>query len=213
MIETTQDLKISVNGHDNYLRPAINHKDALALIVLMNRPDFPKSKKDISKPEFKDARYYLTTDEELDTVVKAKLSDKKKVYVYLSELFKEGANKQKPWEIAFYMGIVKKQTVSVEELELKIDTAINSSPEVMAKFLEACELTDSELQLWNMFEKGIEYGIIRYGKDGMYYRGSVNYRATKAESIEYLQMPNMITELAALREEVQKKSKLHKTAR
>ena len=100
-LETRQDLKISVNGHDNYLKPAINHKDAIALLVLFNNPSFPKSKKDISKPEYKDSKFYITTDEELDTVVKGKLSTKKKVYVYLNELFKEGSNTQRPWEIAY----------------------------------------------------------------------------------------------------------------
>jgi hypothetical protein len=209
-LETRQDLKISVNGHDNYLRPAINHKDAIALLVLYNNPFFPKSKRDVSKPEYKDSRFYITTDDELNTVVKNKLSTKKKVYVYLSELFEEGANTQKPWEVAYYMDLIKKKkSVKIEQLELQMDEAINSDDEMMKKFIEASEMPAEKLILLNMFKKGIEYGVIKYGKDGMYFRGAMNYRTTIEASVEFLQLQSNATELAGLKEAVDKEEKRH----
>jgi len=209
LIETGQDLKIRVNGHDNYLRPSMSHRDKIALLVLANNPNFPQSKEDIKKPQFRDARYYLTTDDELQTVIETQLSDKKKIYVHLNELFKEGANKNRPWEVAFYVGLIRKKIGSISNLELNLHNAIESDKDTAKKFIEACEMSEEKLLLHNMFEKAILYGIVKYGKDDMYYRGSMNYRNTKEGSIEFLEMPSMLTELAGLREAVAKEDKKH----
>lgn len=215
MLETAQDLKIKVNDHDNVLRPMMNHKDAISLLILMNDPTFPKSKKDTSNPKYRNAKYYITTEEEKDEQSKGEIQKTRKANIKMAELFDNGENKDKAWQLAFYMGLVRKQDASLIELEKTLQSAVfgDKTGETLNKFLEACELKNADLLLNNMFNQAINFGIVKVGSDGMYYRGNSNYRKSIADSVSYLQMPDMATELAGLREEVQKKLKVHKSAK
>lgn len=210
-IEVGQDLKIRVNGHSNELRPAENYKDAISLSILMNSDSFPKSRADIYKPEYRGAKFYLTTTEETSEVNKGNLQKRKKAYNQLSELFDSGKNKQRAWEVAFKIGLVNKQKVDAEVLETKIHDAIfnDKTGKTLDAFLEACELDNSTLLIHNMFQQAINTGVIRVSPDGYYHRGHVNYRKTKQESVEYLLAPGNEVELGELRSEVESRKKKH----
>src|SRR6187402_30544 len=119
-IEVGQDLKIRVNGHSNELRPSENYKDAIILSLIMNSDTFPKSKEDVSKPEYRNARFYLTTSEETTTFNKGKIQKTRKANIEMGKLFDDGKNKQRAWEIAFRLGLVSKQKVDSEVLEMRM---------------------------------------------------------------------------------------------
>ena len=205
-VEVGQDLKIRVNGHDNVLKPSQNHKDQLALLILYNDPNFPKSKHDLDKPEFRNAKFYLTTDGEISEINKNKVQKNRKANVLMAELFDNAKDSRRAWEIAYYMELVKKQNVNAEELELYMDSAIKDD-ETRDKFIEACELDNATLLLYNMFQKAIAFRIVQMSPDGYWHRGHTNYRKTKKDSVDYLLTPAMTQELADLRDEVAKKSK------
>lgn len=210
-IEVGQDLKVRVNGHTNELRPAENYKDAITLTLIMNSKTFPKSKADISKPEYRNAKFYLTTSDETAHFTKEALQKKKKGYVKLSELFDSGKNKQRAWEIAFKMGLVNKQKVESEVLEQRIHDAIflDKTGKTLEAFLEACEMDNAKLLVYNMFQQGINMGVVRVNADGHYHRGAANYRKTKQESVELLMSPGYEVELGELRSEVDARKKKH----
>lgn len=210
-IEVGQDLKIRVNGGTNELRPAESYKDAIALALIMNSKTFPKCKADIHKPEYKNAKFYLTTSEETATFTKEALQKKKRGYVELSKLFDEGKNKQRAWEIAFKLGLVNKQKVESDVLEEKLHNAIflDKTGKTLESFLDACKLDNSTLLVHNMFQQAINMGVVRVSSDGVYHRGVVNYRKTKQESIEYLLSAGNEVELGELRGEVDSRKKKH----
>ena len=210
-IEVGQDLKIRVNGHMNELRPAENYKDAISLAVIFANPSFPKSKADISDPEFRNARFYLTTSEETSNFNKTKIQKTRKANIEMAKLFEESKNKQRAWEIAFKLGLVNKQKVDAEVLEMKMQDAIfnDKTGKTLEAFLDACELDNATLAIHNMFQQGINMGVVRVSPDGYYHRGHNNYRKTKHESIAYLMSAGMETELGELRSEVEGRKKKH----
>ena len=184
-IEVGQDLKIRVNGHTNELRPAENYKDAISLAIIFASPSFPKSKADISEPEYKNAKFYLTTSEETTNYNKGKIQKTRKANIEMAKLFEESKNKQRAWEIAFKLGLVNKQKVDAEVLEMKMQDAIfnDKTGKTLEAFLDACELDNATLAIHNMFQQAINIGVVRVSPDGNYHRGHNNYRKTKHESI------------------------------
>lgn len=210
-IEVGQDLKIKVNGHTNELRPAENYKDAISLALIMNNPTFPKSKSDISKPEYRNAKFYLTTAEETSEFNKSKIQKTRKANIEMSKLFDEGKNKQRAWEIAFKLGLVNKQKVDSEVLEMRMHDAVfnDKTGKTLEAFLEACELDKNTLLIHNLFQQAINLGVVRVSPDGYYHRGHTNYRKTKHESIGYLMSPGMEIELAELKSEVERRKEKH----
>ena len=210
-IEVGQDLKIRVNGHTNELRPAENYKDAISLAIIFASPSFPKSKADISEPEYKNAKFYLTTSEETTNYNKGKIQKTRKANIEMAKLFEESKNKQRAWEIAFKLGLVNKQKVDAEVLEMKMQDAIfnDKTGKTLEAFLDACELDNATLAIHNMFQQAINIGVVRVSPDGYYHRGHNNYRKTKHESIAYLMSAGMETELGELRSEVEGRKKKH----
>jgi hypothetical protein len=210
-IEVGQDLKIRVNGHTNELRPAENYKDAISLAVIFSNPTFPKTKSDISDPEYKNAKFYLTTSEETTNFNKGKIQKTRKANIEMAKLFDEAKNKQRAWEIAFKLGLVNKQKVDGEVLEMKMQDAVfnDKTGKTLEAFLEACEFDNATLTIHNMFQQGINIGVIRVSPDGYYHRGHNNYRKTKQDSIAYLMSAGMEVEMAELRSEVEGRKKKH----
>lgn len=210
-IEVGQDLKIRVNGHTNELKPAENYKDAITLAVIFSNPGFPKSKADISDPEFRNAKFYLTTSEETSNFNKGKIQKTRKANVEMAKLFDESKNKQRAWEIAYKLDLVNKQKVDADVLEMRMNDAIfnDKTGKTIDAFLETCEMDNATLAIHNMFKSAIATGVIRVSPDGYYHRGHSNYRKTKQESIAYLMSPGMEIELAELRSEVEGRKKKH----
>lgn len=210
-IEIGQDLKIRVNGKTNELRPAESYKDAITLSLLVNSPSFPKCKEDTSKPEFKNSKFYLTTDEETATFNKGKIQKTRRANIEMGKLFDDGKNKQRAWEIAFKLGLVNKQKVDAEVLEMKLQDAVfnDKSGKTIDEFLDACALDSGTLLIHNLFRQGINLGVIRVSSDGTYARGVVNYRKTIQDSIAYIMLAGNEGELGELKSEVEARKKKH----
>jgi hypothetical protein len=211
-IEIGQDLKIRVNGFTNELRPAENYKDAICLSLLANSRDFPKSKADISKPEYRNAKFYLTTDDEISGIITENLTKKKKAYKNLSELFDSGKNKQRAWEIAYKLRLVNVEKVSPEVLETKIHDAIfnDKTGKTLDAFLELCEMDNVTLNVHTLFQQGINLNIITITPDGYYAKGADTYRKAddgKEESIKFLLAAGNEMKLAELKSDVENRKK------
>lgn len=205
-IEVGQDLKVRVNNSsDNILRPYLSAKDKISYLLLLFNPKFPKSKSDISKPDFSEAKFYMTTNEEVDQMTKEKLTKNKKVYVELDKMFAPDANKQRALEVGYYLGLVRKGSISPDVLEdAMLKFAIGNS-ENLDKFIEAVSLDNSELFLHNLIKRGLEYRVISVSSDGYYIRGAETYGRTIDQSVKLLSTPDKASELAQLRSEVEKK--------
>jgi hypothetical protein len=212
-IEVGQDLKIRVNDNStNELNPAQSYRDAIALLILMNSPKFPKSKEDLSNQGYRDARFYITTSEEISHGVKTTTQKIKKVWVALSDLFDNSKNKTKAREIAFFLGITGREEVDIDVLEEKMTQVVTTDKtgKMRDVFLEAVEMDNTTLAIHNLFKDGLNYRMITMSPDGYYHRGTVNYRQTKDASIEYLLTSGMELELAELKNDVEKAKKKHR---
>ena len=212
-ISVGEDLKVRVNGHSNVLKPSENYKDAIALLLLFADDKFPKSKVDVGDPSFKGAKFYLTTDAELGKISKEGKTKKRKAYAFLEDMFDEkNPKKDKAWEVAYFLGLTNKQpdAVSIDELDTALDKAVNGSEELRNKFLEACEMDNTKLLVFNLLKKGINSSVIKVQKEGYYHFGATNLRTTKEESVDFLLKAGNETLLAELRSEVTKKAKNRK---
>ena len=211
-IEVGQDLKIRVNGHTNELRPAENYKDAISLAIIFASPSFPKSKADISEPEYKNAKFYLTTSEETTNYNKGKIQKTRKANIEMAKLFEESKNKQRAWEIAFKLSLVNKQKVDSEVLEMKMQDAIfnDKTGKTLDAFLELCEMDNVTLNVHTLFQQGINLNIITITPDGYYAKGADTYRKAddgKEESIKFLLAAGNEMKLAELKSDVENRKK------
>jgi hypothetical protein len=94
---------------------------------------------------------------------------------------------------------------------MKMQDAVfnDKTGKTLEAFLEACEFDNATLTIHNMFQQGINIGVIRVSPDGYYHRGHNNYRKTKQDSIAYLMSAGMEVEMAELRSEVEGRKKKH----
>lgn len=208
-VQVGQDLRIRVNGNgSNVLRPASNYRDAIALTILLNNPNFPKSKADISNPKYVNSKFYITTKDELSSITKGDKQKTKRGWVEIEKLFASGKNKTRPFEVAYALGVMGYGEEDLEKVESTLTDVIfdDKTKKTLDKFLEICEMDNTVLSARNMFQLGIEFGIIGVNKDG-YYRGKTNYRQTISESVDLLLSPGSEVELAGLREAVNKAKK------
>lgn len=208
-IQVGQDLKIRVNGNgDNVLRPATNYRDAIALAVLLNNPNFPKSKAEVSEPKYVHSKFYITTKEEVSTLNKAEVQKTKKAYIEMDKLFESGKSKTRPFEVAYALGVMGYGEENLEKIESTLYDIIfnDKTKKTLDKFLEICSWDNTTLSTKNMFQLGIEFGVIGVNRDG-YYRGKTNYRSTIEDSVNLLLSPGSEVELAGLREAVNKMKK------
>ena len=212
-IEVGQDLKVRVNGGDNVLRPSVNYKDAILLSLIMNNDKFPKNKASINDPQYKDARFYLTTDEEKATLTRESLTKKKQAYLLFSELFNDKKpNLVKANEVAYKMGLIARDESDIEALEMRMhDTIFDpKNTKLLDEFIATCKLDNKTLTVYNLLSMGIALSVVKVSPDGHYHRGGTNYRKTKHDSVEYLLAPGNEVELAELKSAVEERKKKHK---
>lgn len=209
-IEVGEDLKVRVNNKNtNVLNPAMSYQDEVTLGLLMNDPDFPKSKQESKHPKFKDAKFYLTTDEEISSLNKETSRRRRRAYKYFDELFSEQSKSQKAFEVAYFLNFVGSGKVNMEELEDKMEKFIFKDPKEIniELFIKACEMPNDILMVHNLVKRAYEVGVIRNTGGGYFTRGTTTYRATLEETAEYLLQPGQELELAEIRNEVGKKTK------
>lgn len=208
IINTGQDLKttIEIDGKSFSLEPNNNPMHRLALIMLDANGFLPKSKVEASDPVFKDAKFFLTTQDEEDKDSEAYVNREIAVGKYLSLLFGDKVNYQRAFEIAYFLGLKPKNGMSEAALKKNLYLATKDR-NFAEQFISACEMENDEIAIANLFKKGVALDVIKYnGSEKLYYRGGVNYRSTERESIEFLKNPNTSMELAQLKEAVEKKA-------
>lgn len=208
LLEVGQDLKIRVNGKTGELSPSTNYNDYLTCLMIFNSPDFPKSKEEASEPRFRDAPFYITTTEDVTGEYKGKLQRNKRMFSELSNLFPVDSKKtnghKKAKEISKYLGLVGLERISIEELEIKLTEALTNDKkgDFVTKFLDACEMPEQNLLVYNLFKSGIDNRVISLTPSGYYHRGVTNYRDTIKDSVAFLLIPDNAVELAQLKEDV-----------
>lgn len=207
-VVTSNDLKtyIELDGKTFDLNPTDNPVHMLALIVLDANNFLPKNKEEAGSPDFLDAKFYLTTQEEEDKESEDFIRKEIEVGKNLSMLFGDKVNYELAFEIAYYLGLAPKMGCSEPALRKMLYQATKES-NFASKFITACGMEKQDLLIANIFKKAVKLDIIKYnGFDKMYFRGGVNFRDTEDNSIEYLKSPEMAKELAQLREAVNKKA-------
>jgi hypothetical protein len=211
-IEVGQDLKIRIKRegnsgelNDNILRPSTSFRDAIALTVLLNHKDFPKSKEDISKHP--NSKFYLTTKEETSVAKKSERNKTNKAHSQMDALF-SGKKSDKALQVAYALGVMGYNQDNIDTVYDTVYDAVfmDKSQKTLDKFLEICSWDNTTLMTRNLFKLATEFRIIGVNKDG-YYRGKTNYRSTVDESINFLLSPGNEIELANIREEVNKYKK------
>lgn len=200
---------VDISGNVREFHPETNPLDQLALVVLKRRGDIPFSKAEMYDPKFKDAKFYLTSEEEEVSFNKTKIRLERKRSVEMTNLFdSEERGYDRAWNIAFYLGLKPKKNQSFDKLEEDLEvytTEGNKYENTLENFLEAVKLSNEDLIIANTFKRAVSYGIIKYNQsDKLFYRGGVNYRTTEKESVEYFKTPDMAGELAELINKVKK---------
>jgi hypothetical protein len=198
---------IELEGKVFDLNPTENPLHKLALIMLDANDYLPKSRKEAGSPKYKDAKFLLTTNQEIEKDAKENVRKEIARGNELFKLFGDNVNYERAWEICFYMGLNPKFNVSAELLQQDL-YMVTKVPSELDKFLKACTLSNEDLLIANMVKQGIQYDLIRYnGEIKLYTYGAANLRDTEDGSIEYLKSPAMATVLAQLREAVDKRKK------
>lgn len=198
---------IELDGKQVQLNPSMNPKHMLALIMLEANGYLPKSRKESASPQYKDAKFLLTTQDEVDsdhkTLVRREILKGK----YLAELFGDSVNYERAWEIAYYIGLKPKLNMSEDSLQASLYMATKDK-DTLTKFLKACTLKNEEILVANTFKKGVEMGLIYFDPTyNMYIFGATNLKKTEEESINYLKTPGMALPLAQLKEAIDSKKK------
>jgi hypothetical protein len=200
---------VDMKGNVREFHPESNPMDELALIVLKRRGDIPFSKSEMHDPRFRNAKFYLTSEEEEVSFNKTKIRMERKRSVEMTALFEdEQTGYDRAWNVTFYLGLKPKKNISFDKLEEDLETYTtegNKYENTLEAFFEACKLSNEELIIANTFKRAVIYGIIKYNSsDKLFYRGGLNYRGTEKESIEYFKTPDMAGELAELIGKVKK---------
>lgn len=201
---------MDVKGRTFSLKPTENPYHKLAVIFLKHNNLLPASKEEAGEPKFREAKYLLTTADEINKDAKERVRVDQTRGKNLSELFGDNINYDRAWEIAYYLGYGPKKNMSedlLNELLYEKTMVLNEAK----RFNKAMSEDNQTIATANLFKQALKLGIIKHNKnDDFYYRGGINYRSTEAESIQLLLTDAMSTELAQLREAVQKKSKTMK---
>jgi len=201
---------VDIKGNVREFHPDLNPMDSLALIVLKRRGDIPFSKAEMYDPRYKDAKFYLTTNEEEVIYNKGKIRLERERNLKMADLFSsEESNYDRAWNIAYYLNLKPRKGCSFDKLEEDLElytTEGNKKENTLDNFLEACKLSNQDLLTANSFKRAVVYNLIKFSPaDKVYHRGGVNYRATEKESIEYLKTPEMAGELTEVIAAVRKK--------
>ena len=201
---------VDIKGNVREFHPETNPMDSLALIILKRRGDIPFSKAEMHDPRYKDAKFYLTTNEEETVFNKSKIRIERERNLKMADLFSsEESNYDRAWNICYYLGLKPRKGCSFDILEENLElftTEGNKKENTLDSFLEACKLSNSDLLTANSVKRAVVYNIVKFNPaDKVYYRGGVNYRQSEKESIEYLKSPEMASELAELLTAVKKK--------
>ena len=206
-VVTSTDLKtyIELDGKTFDLNPTENPVHMLALIVLDANNFLPKNKEEAGSPDFLDAKFYLTTQEEEDKESEDFIRKEIEVGKNLSMLFGDKVNYELAFEIAYYLGLAPKMGCSEPALRKMLYQATKES-NFASQFITACGLEKQDLLIANIFKKALKLDIIKYnGFEKLFFRGGVNFRDTEDASIAYLKSPEMAKEIAQIREAVNKK--------
>lgn len=211
----TIPLIVDINGHIREFKPETTPLDYLALIVLKRRGDIPFSQGEMNDPRFKDSKFYLSSDDEQVSFNKGKIRLERERSIKMAELFgSEESNYDRAWNIAYFLGLKPKKGCSFDKLEEDVElytTEGNKKENALDKFLEATKMSVEDLLIANSFKRAKSYNIVKFNAtDKLYYRGTINYRGTDWESIEYLKTPEMSGELHELLSLVKKKEQYRK---
>lgn len=201
---------MDIKGKSYNLSPTDNPYHKVALIFLKFNNLVPGTKEEAGDPKFREAKYLLTTEDEINKDARQRVRIDIAKGKHLSELFGDKVNYDRAWEIAYYLGYKPKRNMSEDLLQelLYEKTMIVTQA---AKFIEACLLKNEEIMTANLFKKAVILNIVKFNPtDKCYFRGGVNYRDTEEGSIELLKSDSFSTELAQLREAVDKKAKTMK---
>jgi hypothetical protein len=165
----------------------------------------PKSKKESYSSGFRDAKFFLTTEEEVEKESEETIRREILKGKYLSELFGDKVNYERAWEIAYYMGLKPKKGASETKLQADLYMAVTDKV-LRDEFIRACQMDNEDIQIANLFKQGVSLDLVRYdGGIKCYTFGATNLRETEAQSVDYLKTPGMSTALAQLREAVNKR--------
>lgn len=172
----------------------------------------PKTKQEAADPRFLNAKFLLTTQEEQDAESEVTIRKEIQRGSELSKLFGDTPDRERAWQIAYFMGLNPSVTASITGLQKDLYMA-TKVPDFLDKFLQACRLDNEEIIIANIFKQGVNLDLIRYdGGIKLYTFGATNLRDTEEKSIEYLKTPGLATALAQLREGVNKrKNKIKKS--
>ncbi len=193
----------SANGY-NELDPANNPYHKLILCVMLSNDFLPTSRKEAGEPKWVDEKLLLTTEDEVQEDSKESNRREKEKYKYINELFGDNSQYERAFEIAYAMGIQPKPGVSAELLESNIVKAIKDD-KLRDAFISKCKLKNEELAVENIFQRGVEYDIVRRNKEfDLWAWGGQNYKDTKEKSVEYLKSPANASKLQDLKEAVDK---------
>tara|TARA_R110000868_G_scaffold1729_5_gene13912 strand:+ start:10339 stop:11295 length:957 start_codon:yes stop_codon:yes gene_type:complete len=207
--EVAQNKRIKLMGSHPQFLPNLYWEHALALITLEANGELPKNRQEAGDPKFRDAQFFLTTDEEESTISKTNVKKTRQRAVEMSGLFENGEDKyERAFNIAYILGI-QNEPVSIDKLEEVLE-AFTPQPEYLDRFLALCKIDDTEIVLKVTIKKAIDYDIIKYRpEDRMHYRGGKNFRQTIEDTVTMFKTsmsePDMAREFMEIKSEVMKK--------
>ncbi len=182
-----------------------NPHDEIAITCMKRKGEVAFGRDEIWNPECRDIEFYLETEEG------AKLGNsthRKKKTRAIAELYKILENKERLFNVAYYLNLTPKKDETVDELEDKLTLFIESDDINLEKFINTASMDNDRLGYINLFKKATKSTVVAFEpKTKVYFRGNMIYKSTVEESVDYLMLPDNIKELNEIAEAVAKKEK------
>ena len=179
--------------------------DEIAITVLKRRGDVAFGRDEIWKPECKDIEFYLHTDEQAKREVS---TDKKKKLRAFSELAKLTENKERLFDVAYFLNLSPKREETADEIQDKLQEYMELDSDNMDKFINTCVMNPDRLTAIIMLRKADKARVITFDKESrVWKRGAKNFRNTLEDSADYLLLAPNFGDYNEIVEEVLKKEK------
>lgn len=182
-----------------------NPHDEIIITALKRRGDIPFGRDEIWNPECRDIEFYLETAEG------AKLGSsthRRKKTRAIAELSKLLDNRERLFNVAYFLNMSPKKDDTTDELEDKLTFFLEADEDNLEKFINAAAMDNERISNINLFKRAHKSRVVQFEPNTkVYYRGNSNYKATVEESIDFLMLPTNKSELNEIAEALAKVEK------
>lgn len=180
-------------------------KDRIAIEFLKRRGDVAFGRDNIWNPKTLDIEFYVETGEQTKSFDSGLRRKSIRATAKLAEILD---NKEVLFNVAYILNLAPKREETAEEIEGKLTKFFEVDEDNMDKFINACNIDKEKLQNIILLKKAYKAKVINFDVETkVFYRGGFTYKNTIEDSVDYLMLPENLSEIAEIAKLVAKKEK------